>query len=185
MNWFWVLGYTAGLTQGQQRDRRDEVRSDMHEEQAYATSSGVGVWTQERQVFSRMFRGVVGDLIWRWEAGRQAELVARNGVTPPLPWFSSVFLGSIIALGAVSSTQVAWLGDFHVVLAMLAMIGASGAWLGLHLATHKHCGPMLVAAGTACVAWSLWWTLVIPVFAVAVAISGVRRAHRIESLVNG
>ncbi len=185
MNWFWVLAYTAGLTEGQQRDRRDEVRSDMHEEQAHAMSYDAGVWVQERQVLSRMLRGVFGDLVWRWEAGREAELVVIEGGAAPLPWLSSVFLGSVITFGAVSSTQVGWLGDFHVALALLAMVGAGLAWLGLHLATHKHVGPFLVATGTAAIAWCLWWTFVVPVLAVMVAVSGVRRAQRIERMIDG
>lgn len=185
LNWAWVLAYTAGLNESQKCDRRDEIRSDMFDQQACATSAGEALVVQERQVLSRMARGLVGDLLWRWEAGRQAERIACEGGAPPLPWFSSVFFGAVIAFGAVSSTLAAWLGDSHVAFAMLAMLGAGMAWFGLHLATHRHWGPVLLAVGTACVAWCLWWTFVIPVLSVVVATSGVRRAQRIERLVDG
>lgn len=183
LNWFWVLAYTAGLTEYQKRDRRDEVRSDMFEEESCATSFGASVLAQEQQVLSRMVRGVLGDLAWRWQAGHEAELVVRDGGSAPMPWLSAIFLGSIIAFGAIGTTQAEWLGDSHVALAMFAMIGAGTAWLGLHLATHSHAGPVLVAAGSACIAWSLWWTLIVPALAVVVAISGVRRAQRLERLI--
>ncbi|MGE0598790.1 MAG: hypothetical protein AB7J35_03055 [Dehalococcoidia bacterium] len=185
LNWLWVLAYTAGLLEAQKRERRDLIQSDMFEEAAFAAANGAATIAHQRQVASRMLRGIAGDIAWRWEAGREAELAVREGVAPPLPWFSSVFLGSVIALGAVSSTQVPWLGDFRVSLAMLAMISAGFAWLGLHLVTHRYWGPLLVAAGTAGIAWSLWWTFIVPVFAVLVAISGVRRTQRIERLIDG
>ncbi|MGE3074296.1 MAG: hypothetical protein AB7N24_13685 [Dehalococcoidia bacterium] len=182
LNWLWVLAYTTGLPETQKRDRRDLIQSDMYEEAAFAAQSGTATLAQQRQVASRMLRGVAGDIAWRWEAGREAERVVRDGMSPPMPWLSSIFLSAIIAFGAVATTQVAWWGDSRVSLAIIGMFGAAMAWLGLYLSRHSHLGPLLVAAGSACIAWSLWWTLIVPVLAVAVSIVGVERAHRLERL---
>lgn len=185
VNASWVLAYTAGLTQQQKQRRRDEVQSDMYEEQAFAISSHAGSFQQQRQVLSRMVRGVAGDIAWRWEAGRDAEVAVREGAQAPMPWLSSLFLGAVVAFGAGSTTLADWWDETHVMLAMVAILGAGLTWLGLYLASHRHCGPILVAAGSACIAWCLWWTFVVPVMAVAVVIMGVRRAQRIEHLIEG
>ena len=101
-----------------------------------------------------------------------------------MPWFSSLFLGGVVLVGALSSAQVEWWGDATVSSAMLAMVGAGVSWWGLYLATHRFCGPLLIACGTVCIAWSLWWTVVVPIAAVLFGLAGVRRAQRLERVLD-
>jgi hypothetical protein len=173
-----------GLQTEQKRSRRNEVQSDMYEERGLALLEAAGSWSVQRQTLSRMFRGAPFDMLWRWDAGRDEERQLSAGGNAPMPWFSSLFLGAVVLVGAVSSAQVEWWGDAHVSLAMLAMFGAGVSWWGLYLATHRLWGPLLIACGTVCIAWSLWWTVVVPIAAVVFGVAGVRRAQRLEKLLD-
>jgi hypothetical protein len=99
-----------------------------------------------------------------------------------MPWFSSLFLGGVIVLGAASSTQAMWQTETQALAAMVAIAAAGTMLFGLHLVTHRFGGPLLIAAGTAALAWSLWWTAVVPVAAVAIGVAGLLRARRVERL---
>lgn len=182
LNTAWVAVYTTGLLDGQRRRRRGEVESDMHDGLASGALAGVGTWALAGEILSRMGRGVWWDVLWRCEADRAGESAVLDGASPPLPWLSSLFLGAVVLLGAVSTTGALGRSEAQIALAMLATLGAGATWLGLYLVTRRTLGPLLIGVGTACIAWSLWWTFLGPVAAVGVGLAGVRRAHRIEKL---
>ncbi len=177
----WVLLYTTGLTPGQKSRRRFEIASDMHEQRTFAMTAVHGSRGVSSAVASRTVRGMLADILWRLEAGRDGESQVRLGVDPPLPWFTMWFVSAVIVAGGVASTQVAMLGDVRVMLAFLAALGAGLLWLGLHLATHRFFGPLCIATGSIAIAGGLWWTLAGPVVAVGFGISGLRRAQRLEA----
>lgn len=185
LNWLWVLLYTAGLTERQKSDRRLEIKSDMHEHRLFANAEGVGSLTFEREVASRLVRGLAGDIAWRMEAGRDAERVIIEGGDPPMPWLTSVFLAAVVVFGAINSVQPTWWGsDLTMTLAMVAIVGAGCSWFGLYLARRRFLGPFFIAGGAVIIAWTLWWTLVGPIGAVAVAVEGLRRAQRLERMMD-
>jgi hypothetical protein len=185
VNWLWVLLYTSGLTRGQKAARRSEIRSDMYEHCALASASGSAAWVLEREVASRLVRGIAGDIAWRLGAGRDAESVVLEGGDPPMPWLSSVFLGAVVVFGAITSAQPTWWGnDLTITLALFAIVGAGCTWFGLYLVRRRFFGPLFIAAGAAIVAWALCWTLVAPVAAVVVALAGFRRAQRLERMLD-
>jgi hypothetical protein len=184
LNELWTLLYAAGLTDAQKAARRAEVRSDVHDQIAYFRDAGQGDAAINFGVGSRTVRGVWADILWRMEAGREGETLVRYGVSPPLPWFSMLFMTGVIVAGCLSTIHLGWMSDGHVALTMMSAVGAGAVWLGLYLASHRFLGPLLIAAGTIVVAWSLWWTIVVPVLAVAVGVAGVRRAQRIEALLD-
>lgn len=185
LNWLWVLLYTSGLTERQKANRRLEIKSDMHEHQAFADTMGAGTWTLEREMASRLFRGISGDVAWRLEAGRDAESTILEGGDPPMPWLTSLFLSAVVIFGAISSAQPTWWGtDATVTLALVAIIGAGCMWFGLYLVRRRFLGPLLIALGSVIIAWTLWWTLIAPVAAVAAAVTGLRRAQRLERLID-
>jgi hypothetical protein len=183
LNTLWVGVYTAGLTDAQKARRRGEVRSDVHEQMAFFRAEGQSDAAINRGIASRTIRGVLADVAWRLDAGREGEIVVRHGGSPPLPWLTMLFVASVIVAGCLSSTQVEWLGDTRATLGILSAFGAGVLWLGLYLASHRFAGPLLVAVGTATIAWCLWWTIVAPVVAVGVGVAGVRRAQRLEALI--
>lgn len=180
----WVMVYTAGLTRAQKSTRRDEIQSDMHEQLAFALAQGQGS-TIASSVASRTVRGVLADVRWRLEEGRDGEEAVRAGLDPPLPWCTMWFLSAVIIGGCVASTQVETLGDARVLLASFAAGGAGLFRLGLYLATHRLFGPLCITAGAAAIALGLWWTGVAPFVAVGLGISGLRRAGRLDALLNG
>lgn len=185
LNWLWVLLYTAGLTERQKAERRLEIRSDMYEHRAFADKAGTGTLSFEREVASRLVRGLAGDIEWRMEAGRDAEMVVADGGDPPMPWLTSWFLGAVVVFGAVSSAQPAWWGnDTTMTFAMVAIIGAGSSWFGLYLVRRRFLGPVLIAFGAVIIAWSLWWTWLGPIGAVTVAVAGLRRAQRLERMLD-
>ncbi len=185
LNWIWVLLYTAGLTERQKADRRLEIKSDMHEHRAFAHASGGGAWALEREVASRLFRGLAGDIVWRLEAGRDAEAVVLEGGDPPMPWLTSWFLSAVLVFGAVSSALPTWWGnETTMTLALVALLGAGSTWFGLYLVQRRFLGPFLIGLGAVIIAWSLWWTFLAPIAAVAIAITGLRRAQRLERIVD-
>ena len=181
----WVYLYTAGLTQDQKARRRTEIQSDMYEQQAFATGVSGGSVALGRSFGSRMARGMMADLLWRLEEGRDGEQVVRAGGDPPLPWFTMWFVAAVIVAGCAASTQVEALGDTRVLWAVFAASGAGISWLGLYLATHRLAGPACIAIGAACVALGLWWTVVVPLAAVCLGVSGLRRAQRLDALLHG
>ncbi|HEX6030570.1 MAG TPA: hypothetical protein VFY90_03995 [Tepidiformaceae bacterium] len=185
LNQLWVLLYTAGLTDEQKVRRRDEVRSDMDDQIQWFRGQGQPAAAINRSIASRTARGVVADALWRLEAGRDGESVVLRGGNPPLPWVTMLFVGATIVWGGLASAQVQWIGDGRAILGVLSAFGAGLIWLGLYLVSHRFLGPLLLALGAAVVAWCLWWTLLAPVVAVCVAVSGVRRAQRIEALLDG
>jgi hypothetical protein len=182
LNWIWVLLYTAGLTERQKADRRQEIKSDMYEHRAFAHATGCGAWALEREVASRLFRGLAGDIVWRLEAGRDAEAVVLEGGDPPMPWLTSWFLSAVLVFGAVSTILPA--NETTVTLALVALLGAGSTWFGLYLVQRRFLGPFLIALGAVIISWALWWTFLAPIAAVAVAVAGFRRAQRLERLVD-
>lgn len=178
----WVLLYTAGLTDAQKTRRRGEIESDMHDHAAFFAQQGVGSAAISRSIASRTMRGVIADILWRFEAGREGEDVVRNGGNPPLPWLTMWFVGAIIVAGALASTQAAWLGDARVLLAFLGAFSAGLLWLGLAVTGRHFLGPLCITGGALGIACGFWWTLAVPFLAVAVGIGGLRRAARLEAL---
>ena len=183
LNWIWVLLYTAGLTERQKADRRLEIKSDMHEHTTFANTSGAGAWALEREVASRLFRGLAGDIAWRLEAGRDAEAAILEGGDPPMPWLTSWFLGAVVVFGAITSAQPSWWGnDATITLALVAIVGAGSTWFGLFLVRQRFLGPFFIALGAVIIAWTLWWTFIAPIAAVTAAVAGLRRAQRLERM---
>lgn len=183
LNWIWVLLYTAGLTERQKSDRRLEIKSDMHEHTTFANTSGAGAWALEREVASRLFRGLAGDIAWRLEAGRDAEAAILEGGDPPMPWLTSWFLGAVVVFGAITSAQPSWWGnDATITLALVAIVGAGSTWFGLFLVRQRFLGPFFIALGAVIIAWTLWWTFIAPIAAVTAAVAGLRRAQRLERM---
>ena len=178
----WVVVYTAGLTDAQKRDRRDEIASDVYEHELDFRAEGTGSAVIGRQIASRMVRGMLADVVWRYEAGREGERVAATGESPPLPWLTMAFISAVIVAGSFASTQASLLGEAFTMLSIASIVGAGAMWLGLHLATHRFAGPLLIGVGSLVMAWTLYWTFVGPVAAVVAGIAGVRRAQRIEAL---
>ena len=82
----WVLLYTAGLTPAQKVRRRSEIQSDMHEQLAFALVTGQNTGAIRGSVASRTVRGMLADVLWRIEEGRDGERVIQVGADPPLPW---------------------------------------------------------------------------------------------------
>ncbi|OAI44580.1 hypothetical protein AYO38_00365 [bacterium SCGC AG-212-C10] len=183
LNAIWVLLYTAGLTDDQKAGRRAEIKSDVYEQIAYFAGAGRGSLSIGRGIASRMTRGIRSDILWRLEAGREAESVVREGGNPPLPWLTMVFLTLVLVGGSFAPVQPYWTSDAVMLLAIAAALGAGLFWLGLYLVSHHFFGPLFIAMGTIMIAWGLWWTLVVPVIAVVAGVSGVRRAQRLERLV--
>ncbi len=179
---FWIAIYTVGLGSARKDARRDEVASDMHDEVEYGLATGAGTWSLQREIASRTVRGMAGDILWRIETGREEEAIAVRGESPPLPWLSTLFLGGVITLGALSTVDFFGVTDLQNMTALAAIIGASLTMLGLYLVTHRWAGPLLIGFGTVGIAWSLWWTFAAPIAAVVLAVAGVRRAFRIERL---
>lgn len=185
LNWLWVLLYTAGLTDHQKATRRLEIKSDMHEHRTVANASSVGTWALEREVASRLFRGLTSDIAWRMEAGRDAEAIVAEGGDPPMPWLTSWFLSAVLVFGVISSAQPTWWGnDTTMTLALVAIVGAGITWLGLYLVRRRFVGPFFIALGAVIIAWTLWWTLIAPLAAVVAAIAGFRRAQRLERILD-
>lgn len=185
LNWLWVLLYTAGLTDHQKATRRLEIKSDMHEHRTVANASSVGTWALEREVASRLFRGLASDIAWRMEAGRDAEAIVAEGGDPPMPWLTSWFLSAVLVFGVISSAQPTWWGnDTTITLALVAIVGAGITWLGLYLVRRRFVGPFFIALGAVIIAWTLWWTLIAPLAAVVAAIAGFRRAQRLERILD-
>lgn len=180
----WVLLYTAGLTQAQKSRRRAEIQSEIHEQLAFALEEG-GSAAISGSIASRTARGMLADVLWRLEEGRDGEHVVRAGLDPPLPWFTMSFVAMIIVGGSVASTQVGVLGESRVLLAFLAAIGAGLLWLGLYLAKCRVLGPLCIGVGATCIALGLWWTVVVPLVAVCLGVAGLRRAQRLETLLRG
>lgn len=180
----WVLLYTAGLTQAQKTRRRAEIQSDMHEQFTFAVEHGDSA-AIGGSIAKRTARGMLADVLWRIEEGRDGEQVVRAGFDPPLPWFTMWFVAAVIVGGCVASTQVGALGDTRVLLAFVGAAGAGMLWLGVYLATHRFLGPVYITAGTVCVALGLWWTVVVPLVAVCLGVSGLRRAQRLDGLLHG
>jgi hypothetical protein len=181
----WVLLYTAGLTPSQKASRRAEIQSDMHEEFAFGFETRQKSLAIYTSIASRSARGLVADVLWRLEEGRDGERVVQLASDPPLPWFTMWFVSAVIVAGCVASTQAEALGDTRVMLAAFAAIGAGILWLGLYLATHRFLGPVCIAGGTACIALGLWWTRAVPFVAIGFGIAGLRRAQRLETLIEG
>jgi len=177
----WVFLYTAGLTQSQKTRRRAEIQSDMYEQLMFAVDER-GTPAISASIASRTARGMLADVLWRIEEGRDGEQVVRAGMDPPLPWLTMWFVGVVIVGGCVASTQAEALGDIRVVLAFIAAGGAGLLWFGLYLATHRLLGPLCITAGAICIALGLWWTVVVPLVAVCLGVSGIRRAQRLEAL---
>ncbi len=186
LNWLWVLLYTAGLTERQKADRRLEIKSDMHEHRAFAHASGGGALSLEREVASRLFRGLWGDIVWRLQAGRDAEAIILEGGDPPMPWLTSWFLAAVVVFGAISSAlPTTWWGnDTTNPLALAAVPGAGFTWFGLYLVQRRFLGPFFIALGAIIIAWTLWWTFLAPIAAVAAAVAGLRRAQRLERMLD-
>lgn len=180
----WVLLYTTGLTRDQKTGRRAEIASDMHEQFAFALEQGEGAIAINGSIASRTVRGMLADVLWRLEEGRDGEGAVRAGGDPPLPWFTMWFVGAVIVAGCVASTQVATLGDTRALWVFAAAGGAGLLWLGLYLATHTAWGPLCIAVGTVCIAAGLWWTVVVPVAAASFGIAGLRRAQRLATLLH-
>lgn len=178
----WVFLYTAGLTEAQRSDRRSEIRSDMHEQLGFALTQGQGSAAIAGSIVSRTARGMIADVLWRMEEGRDGEPLVRAGSDPPLPWFTMWFISAVIVVGCVASTQAEALGDARVMLAFLAATGAGVLWLGLWMATHRFLGPLCITTGTVCIALGLWWTALLPLVAACLGVSALRRAGRMESL---
>ncbi|MEX1102663.1 MAG: hypothetical protein WED87_00330, partial [Dehalococcoidia bacterium] len=101
LNAFWIRLYTAGLTDAQKTSRRDEVSSDVHEQIAFFRGIGQSEAVINRGVASRTVRGILADVLWRLDAGREGEVVVRHGGNPPLPWFTMLFVGAVIVGGGV------------------------------------------------------------------------------------
>ncbi len=184
LNLIWITLYTVGLSAARRTARREEVSSDMHDEVEYGLATGEGAWALQREIASRTVRGAIGDILWRIETGREEEMAVVHGESPPLPWLSTLFLGGVITLGALSTIDFFGVTDLQNMTALAAIIGAALTMLGLYLVTHRWAGPLFIGFGTASIAWSLWWTFVAPIAAVLVAVAGVRRAHRIERLLD-
>ena len=77
----WWLGvYTRTLPAELREDRRDELRSDLHEHTAAMAGAGYSRWRASRHVVARLLRGAPADLWWRveveWERDRLATLLA-------------------------------------------------------------------------------------------------------------
>ena len=181
LNRTWVKTYTAGLTPSQKTERRAEVESDMFEHEALYLGPMTSSSAVSAQVLSRTVRGAAFDVMWRWTAGRDGESVIQRGESPPLPFFTMWFVGSVILFSSGASLSQLWVRDLWVGLAMLSAVGAALMWWGLYLASHRIVGPMLVAGGAIVVAASLYWTIVAPFMAVAAGIAGVRRAERLAT----
>jgi drug/metabolite transporter (DMT)-like permease len=178
----WVLLYTAGLTEPQKQRRRLEIESDMHEEFAFAVAQGDGAAAFSGSVANRTLRGMLADVLWRLEAGRSGEQAIRAGAEPPLPWFTMWFVVALIVAGCVAATQVGNIVDGRVTLAFVAAAGAGLLWLGLYLTRRRVLGPAFIVVGTLLIVGGTWWTLVVPIAAGLAGVFGVRRAHRLECL---
>lgn len=178
----WVFCYTAGLTVPQKDRRRGEVASDMHEELAFSLEHAGAAAAISGSIASRAMKGVLADILWRLEAGRSGESAIRAGEDPPLPWFTMLFVSAVIVAACIGSTQVGVFGSGRVMLAFGGAIGAGLLSLGIYLATHRILGPLCIAGGTLGIALGFWWTVLVPVAAVLAGISALRRAHRLELL---
>lgn len=181
----WVLLYTAGLTDAQKFRRRTEVECDMYEQQAFDLERGASGPAIAVTIASRMARGAAADVLWRMEAGRAGEASARGGGNPPLPWFTMWFVSLVIIAAGVATTQAEFLGSGRLMLAILAGAGAGMLWLGLYLATHRIAGPLCIGMGSLGIILGFWWTVFVPVAAVLAGICALRRARRIELLLDG
>jgi hypothetical protein len=70
----WCSFYTRHIDPGAAKARRDEIRSDLHEQVTWATATGRPDTEISRSIRSRALRGVLGDLSWRRSQRRREAL---------------------------------------------------------------------------------------------------------------
>lgn len=67
---WWVDRYTHTAPLREGADRRAELRSDLHDQQAQAEAVGLGARTVSRSIVARMLRGMPADVAWRLQVER-------------------------------------------------------------------------------------------------------------------
>ncbi|MRX42111.1 hypothetical protein [Agromyces kandeliae] len=116
----WTLRYTGGLDPLVAADRQHEVLSDLHEQTAWATESGISQRATARSIRARMLRGIPADLGWR-----RAQLTGREGIRFSLPRADGLLLAAVAVIGIV---QVA-VGAFIAARQVRALLIDDISWV--------------------------------------------------------
>ena len=102
----WAFVYTLGLPADLRGLRRDEIDSDLWEQDREAEATRKGSVGTTLQVLARLVLGAPFDVAWRIEAGA----ALRSGKEPRMkaqPWTATRFLSLLVAV-AVLPVPVAW-----------------------------------------------------------------------------
>jgi cytochrome b6-f complex iron-sulfur subunit len=83
----WARTYTRRLPPGLAEERRNELASDLWEQQALATQDGTPAWQAATSILRRMVAGMPADLVWRRAALATVHGTSRTpvSVAPQLP----------------------------------------------------------------------------------------------------
>lgn len=175
---WWVHRYTSALPPEVAQRRRDEVSSDLWEQQAWASARGTSTTAVAVSIARRVVAGVPADLWWRRS---QLAPVAATAPGPVAVLWSRVrrswwlalalVLGTLQLVGGVIAPFETPPGDATVVVvntaAGLAVIGGLAVRRGRRVP-----GDLMIAAGVVPLV-STFWTYVLPIAAVAVVAASV------------
>jgi len=93
----WVWTYTLGLDGDSKQERREEITSDLWEQQAVALRSGESPTATASAIAFRVLLGIPADLVWRLEMGLASRQRGRNPMNETLPSRLGLLVGLALA----------------------------------------------------------------------------------------
>jgi hypothetical protein len=104
----WTASYTRGLPHDIRAERREEIDSDLWEQQWLAARRGDPALGTAIEVLTRMLFGVISDITWRAQAGAPAP--PHRSIKMSESWYmrALVIVGVVLALFLILSGIAAW-----------------------------------------------------------------------------
>jgi len=179
----WSATYTRGLPQDLRAERREEIDSDLWEQQWLAARRGDPAFGTATEVLTRMLLGVISDITWRVQAGAPAR-ADRGIMTHEAPYVRGlVAAGVVLALFPVLIGVGSIFNDFgdggNSVWLEGSLTALSGAAMAVGLLISRRnplLGIGLVVIGVTTIGFVWPWMLVttIPIGIAIVAIAFFR-----------
>lgn len=185
----WTRIYTAGLPTYLRENRRAEIASDLWEHQRLAEREGSNDVQMAIEMLLRLVMGIHADVAWRLECGARARLEKGSRPMHVITIQKSVAVTAglliLMAFGlaasnfwSVEGTTVEPLGRFWA--GMLGVVPAVLMMVGLLLSGRApRAGGLILFLGAISFAVLMWWTIIIPLTAVLLAVLWFR--HPSES----
>ena len=186
----WVGVYTRGLPGALRDARRNEIESDLWEQQWLAARRQELPLVTAAEIAARTLLGFMSDITWRLEAGASSQ--TKGITTVSNSWSMRLgFIVAMIPLALLIAMGISFMlgnGDWEnnaghwiwrIFFVVCPLVGATGLWL---CATRPKLGMALVLAGVGPAAFIMPWMapLTVP-FAIAIIAFAVLRAGLLPS----